>query len=157
MVKKKDKRWNKNTTANCKSLGLTRHRDLPTQNYPTRFPAQKQMTTSHDKIKIDITVISTTHGDCNTYVQHIIKFRILFQTKSLICLVSFSCFSCWTHLNSNPTAPKINTQTVPRQQPSIVINIVYLLCFNIYLIVSILELKTGIHCVHKSYTISLHR
>lgn len=45
--------------------GLTRHRDLPTQNYPTRFPAQKQMTTSHDKTKTDITVISTTHGDCN--------------------------------------------------------------------------------------------
>lgn len=65
MVKKKSKRRNKNTTANCKSLGLTRHRDLPTQNYPTRFPAQKQTTTSHDKTKIDITVISTTHGDCN--------------------------------------------------------------------------------------------
>lgn len=40
----RDKTWNKNNTANCYSSGLTRHGDLPTQNYPTRFPAQKQMT-----------------------------------------------------------------------------------------------------------------
>lgn len=34
-----------------KFLGLSRHRDLPTQNYPTRSPAQKQMTNHHDRTK----------------------------------------------------------------------------------------------------------